>query len=386
MDYRLKYSRSANANKFALLSTYPYFCSYLMKPVFLILFFLTVMPGCTGRSQASGPETLRLAFCGDIMMGTNFPEMPENAYLPSMDGAKLFQHVTPILKNADAAAGNLEGTLLDSGGKLKEFKDSALCYAFRTPVRYVNNLKAAGFDFMAIANNHINDFGAEGRASTRQTLKDASIGYAGLTSDSPYYILERRGLKIGFSAFSPHGRTWSIHDTKKMRHIITHLDSVCDVVVVSFHGGGEGIKFTHVTGEEEICFDQKRGNVKEFARAAVNAGADIVYGHGPHVTRAIELYRDRLIMYSLGNFCTPYRVNLKGLSGHAPLVTVDVDNKGRFITGKIHPFVQQRGIGPVPDRTGKVVRQISMLSASDFPMSPLSIAPDGTLNRKKNCP
>lgn len=333
---------------------------------------------------AASTPALTLAFGGDVMMGTNFPETPEGAYLPRNNGSELFKAVAPVLLNADFAAANLEGTFLDNGGKLKECKDSTLCYAFRTPTGYVSNLKAAGLGFMAIANNHINDFGDEGRRSTKLTLGNAGIGYAGLKDSPHYYITSRRGRSIGFTAFSPHANTLNIHDLHEMKRIINHLDSICDVVVVSFHGGGEGTKYQHVPKEPEECFGEKRGDVYRFARAAVDAGADIVYGHGPHVTRAMELYRNRLIMYSLGNFCTPYRVNLTGLNGHAPVVTVDINADGKFIRGKIHPFVQRRGTGPVPDMKGTVIRHIKRLTAEDFPDTPLLILPDGTLTNAQN--
>lgn len=338
----------------------------------------------TGNVCRATLPAVRIAVAGDIMMGTNFPEKPEGAYLPANNGSGLFKHVAPILSEADASAANLEGTLLDFGGKVKEVKDSTLLYAFRTPTSYVSNLKRAGIDFVSLANNHINDFGQLGRESTKTTLRNAGIGYAGLRSDAPWFVMSSRGRKIGFTAFSPHALTLSIHNIAEMKRIVSHLDSVCDVVVVSFHGGGEGAAYQHVAEGMEECFGEKRGDVRKFAHAAVEAGADVVYGHGPHVTRAMELYRDRLILYSLGNFCTPYRVNLKGIAGHAPVVTVDMDGNGKFISGKIHPFVQRRGSGPVPDTKGIVVRQMRALTQADFPHTPLKIMHDGTILRKKS--
>lgn len=351
-----------------------------MRIILAISFSLMVL----AVSHATAPaSSLRIAVAGDVMMGTNYPDNLPNAYLPDNNGAHLFKHVTPILRSADAAAANLEGTLLDSGGKVKECKDTTLLYAFRTPIAYVSNLKQAGFDFMSLANNHINDFGQIGRESTKATLEKAGIGYAGLNTDKPWHIMNIRGRIVGFTAFSPHARSLSIHDTAALQKIVTHMDSICDIVVVSFHGGGEGAAYQHVPEGMEECFGEKRGDVRKFAHAAIDAGADIVYGHGPHVTRAMELYSDRLILYSLGNFCTPYRVNLKGIAGHAPIVTIDVDSSGKFLNGKIHPFVQRRGIGPVPDTKGYVIRQMRSLTKSDFPTTPLNISPDGTITRTK---
>jgi len=88
--------------------------------------------------------------------------------------------------------------------------------------------------------------------------------------------------------------------------------------LVSFHGGGEGVGFEHVPFVMETFVNEKRGDVNAFAHAAVDAGADLVFGNGPHVCRALELYNDRLIAYSLGNFCTYTNVSVAGSCGYAP--------------------------------------------------------------------
>lgn len=332
-------------------------------------------------TTAAPARPLTFAFVGDIMMGTNFPDDSRGAYLPANSGAKLFSDCDSLLRSADIAAGNLEGTLLDSGGKPKKCSNPKFCYAFRTPTTYVRNLTDAGIDFVGIANNHINDFGPVGLASTQKTLSDAGIAYAGLQAGPRTATLERDGRKIGFAAFGHSWGTMSINDLETVRRTVSELKKTHDIVVVSFHGGAEGEKYSHVPHASETAFGENRGNVEKFAHTAVDAGADIVYGHGPHVARAAELYKDRLILYSLGNFCTPYRVSLSGISGQAPLVTVTLNPDGTFRTGQIHSFLQQRGIGPRLDPTHSVARQIRTLSLQDFPASPLHISPAGHLSR-----
>lgn len=322
---------------------------------------------------------LTFAFAGDIMMGTTYPETPSGAYLPPDDGANLFTDVAGILTAADIAAANLEGTLLDGAGKVKKCGDPTLCYAFRMPTRYVKHLTDAGLDFMSVANNHINDFGPEGVTSTLQVLANAGIASAGLRNSCPTAIIEKNGRKIGFAAFGHNRGTLSILNLDEVRHTVGVLAKECDIVIVSFHGGAEGAKYTHVTHSMEMCFGERRGDVEAFAHAAIDAGADIVYGHGPHVTRALELYNDRLIIYSLGNFCTPYRINLKGISGHAPVVAVTVNPDGSFSSGRIHSFIQIPGKGPRLDLSNSVAKHMKALSQSDFPLSPLTILNDGRL-------
>jgi len=326
------------------------------------------------------PSTLTLAFAGDIMMGTTYPI--DGNYLPPNDGADLFRDVKDLISSADFAAANLEGTLLDKEGEIKKCGNPSLCYAFRMPTRYVDHLKNAGFDAVGVANNHVNDFGATGRKSTKETLADAGIAYAGLKESCPTAIIERNGKKIGYVSFGHSRGTLSIMDLPEVKRIVNELDKRCDYVVVGFHGGGEGPKFNHVPHKMETCFGENRGNVEAFAHTAIDAGADVVFGHGPHVTRAVELYKDHLIAYSLGNFCTPYRMSLKGISGHAPVLTVTLKEDGTFESGKINSFIQSTGTGPRTDSTNSVARNMRDLTRADFPSTHISIADDGTITRK----
>lgn len=282
-------------------------------------------------------KTVTLAFTGDIMMGTNYPD---KKYLMDNGGKKLFKDVSPILNRVDAAFGNLEGVLMDHGGDVKKCKNPGFCFAFRTPIHYVTNLVRAGFDAMSIANNHANDFGLAGRLSTMAVLQKAGIAYAGQEDYAETAIFERNGTTYGFAAFGHNKGTVRIQNIVKAQQLIRSLKEKADLVVISFHGGAEGRGADHVTGKTEIFLEEDRGNVKAFARACIDAGADIVYGHGPHLSRAIELYKNHLIAYSLGNFCTPYRISLAGPLAHAPILEVTLDRtNGTFVRGKIHSFI-----------------------------------------------
>ncbi|MCM1108418.1 MAG: CapA family protein [Clostridium sp.] len=322
------------------------------------------------------------AFTGDIMQGTTYPDSLTGSHLPPSDGRELFQAPLPVLREADFTAGNLEGTLLAEGGQVKECRNPALCYAFRTPPDYVNNLVEAGYDFLSVANNHVNDFGEEGLVSTRETLRKAGIRFAGLRGVCESAVIEREGMSVGFCAFGHSKGTLSIMNLDEARRTVSELKRRCQLVVVSFHGGGEGVRFSHVPHGMEECFGEKRGDVVAFAHACVDAGADIVYGHGPHVVRAVELYSNRLIAYSLGNFCTPYRVNLVGKSGYAPVLTVTTDSMGCFVEGRIHSFIQVRGKGPRVDIHHRAAHEMRDLTKTDFPATPLVISSDGCIRRR----
>jgi len=123
--------------------------------------------------------------------------------------------------------------------------------------------------------------------------------------------------------------------------------------------------------------------VLKIAHAVVDNGADLVIGHGPHVTRGMELYKNRLIAYSLGNFCTTNKVSLAGYNGIAPLLTVTLYPDGTFQNGDILATRQAAGVGPSVDDTGKVIKEVTALSKLDFPKSALRIDPHGSLYNGK---
>lgn len=361
----------------------------------LCILFAALM-GC-GRSDASSapqsdlaaaadtvapsrPDSLTLAFVGDIMMGTTFPDSVGGSHLPKDGGRRLFDACRDILSRVDIAAGNLEGSFLDGPGKRRPMTNPKTYFIFRMPPEYVRNLTDAGFDFVGLANNHINDFGEPGRSSTMATLRDAGLGHAGLKGRCEIAFFERHGLRIAFTQFGHGDNNLDVTDLGELRRVVKNMRDSADIVVVAFHGGAEGTAYLHVPFKSETYVGENRGNVVEIAHAAVDAGADVVYGHGPHVPRAAELYNGHIIFYSLGNFCTPFRMGIAGATGYAPVAEITIGADGKFRSGRIHSFIQQRGRGPVADPTNSVAALIRRLSAEDFPGSPLQIASDGALS------
>lgn len=326
-------------------------------------------------------DTVCIAGTGDIMPGTNYPD---HRYLPpGNDCNLLFRDVSDILGSADITFGNLEGVFCSEGGKPKECKDPSVCYVFRIPDSYLQCILDAGYDVLSVANNHVNDFGPEGRMKTAKKLAEADIAFAGFLSH-PTSIFEHNGIRYGFAAFAPHKGTVDLKDYKGAARIVAGLDSVCDIVLVSFHGGAEGRDYQHVPCTDEEYLGYNRGNVCKFAHTVVDAGADLVFGHGPHVTRAMELYQDRLICYSLGNFCTYARFNLSGPNGIAPIVKVFTNGEGQFLGGQVISVYQSGEGGPRPDPLNRAVLKLRELSETDFPESRLAIDENGKLSRKED--
>ncbi len=318
--------------------------------------------GFNGHSQSN--DGLSFIGVGDMMYGTHFPSAD---YLPVGDDPwPMVREVAPVFAEADVVFGNLEGAFLDEGEVYKRCKDITKCYAFKTPTRYAPVLRKAGFDFVSLANNHIRDFGPAGLSTTRKLLDSLDIAFAGLI-DKPSVIKEINGQQVGLCAFAPNTGTAQIADIAGAVRIVEELDKQCDYVIVSFHGGAEGKAHMHVTRETETFYGENRGNVYAFAHAVIDAGADLVFGHGPHVPRSIEIYKNRFIAYSLGNFCTYSRFNLSGANGLSPVVQVWTNRDGAFVRGKIHAFHQIKGQGTFRDHGNAVVYKMRDLTKIDFP-------------------
>lgn len=331
-------------------------------------------------TTAQKKDTVKIAAVGDIMMGTSYPN---GEYLPPFAPVKLFEPLMSYLTNTDITFGNLEGAITDNKSQVKNCKNANLCYFFAMPTSYGSALKEAGFNVLSIANNHMSDFGEIGRKSTQKTLTEQEIHYAGLL-ECPVDTFTIDGIKYGFCAFAPNTGTVSVKDIPAAEKIVKSLNETCDIVIVSFHAGGEGSKFQHVTRQKEICFGEDRGNVYEFAHRMIDAGGDVLLGHGPHVTRGIEVYKNRFITYSMGNFCTYSRINVAGVNGLAPLFQIYTTPKGEFLKAQIIPTHQIKSQPPAYDEQNRVINVIQQLTKEDFPemKDVINIANDGWVTLK----
>jgi hypothetical protein len=359
--------------------------SFMNRALSLILTFIScsgfLFPSvCSGASDSINTgRILTITGVGDIMMGTSFPS---RRFLPPGDDPMiLLGDLSDTLSNSDVTFGNLEGSFLDNGEPAKKCRDTTICYLFRMPEKYSAALAASGFDILSLANNHFGDFGLPARIRTRELLDSLGISYAGLTED-PYSFFRTDSILYGFCAFAPNAGTVNINDIPGAEKIVRFLKDTCDIVIVSFHGGAEGADFQRVPKEEELHFGESRGDVHKFAHMMIDAGADVVFGHGPHVTRAVEVYKDRFICYSLGNFCTYGRFNLRGPNGIAPVIRLKVNTEGRFIEGKIIPVFQNGTAGVRVDPDRQVIKKLQELTALDFPDSIINISDNGEITYK----
>jgi len=353
-----------------------------------LILLLALLPGISAQAEDNAAAcpvepvpAIRVAAVGDIMMGTTFPE----PILPPEDGATLFRSVATLLAGHDIVFGNLEGPLTDASlsPKCPKPRDNGRpCFAFRTPPRFAARLAEAGFTAMNVANNHSLDFGMEGLDNTLEVLDAAGVEAVGGERVAVFTVSGRSVAVAGFSYSLPTRYVYPLLDVEAAREIVVRLKSDYDLVVVSFHGGAEGARAMRVTDAEEEFMGENRGNVVRFARAVVEAGADLVLGHGPHVPRAIEVYRGKLIAYSLGNFAVYSMFNIKGPSGLGYALQAELDPETGDVLRFRTPSVLLRHPGiPHPDPAGEAEALLRDLSEEFLAVEPDAAERRETLSR-----
>ena len=311
---------------------------------------------------------------GDIQMGEDVPVDPARGPL---------SRAAPWLSGADLALGNLEGPLTTEE-PAKCARASRFCFAFTTPPHAAQHLADVGFRALSLANNHALDAGEPGREETRRALEAAGIRAAGgfepttiLVPARPDGASTRRVAVLGFATAS---HSPDLRDPRHVETLVRDAAAEHDLVIVFFHGGAEGPDAMRVPHGRETYLGEDRGDLRAFARRAVDAGADLVLGSGPHVLRGLEIYRDRLVAYSLANFAGGGKLSTRGVRAHTGVLQVCLDAAtGGFLSGRWVPFrLDDAGI-PHPDPGGAAVETVRTLSLLDFWDSVPMIESDGAL-------
>ncbi|MDR1661526.1 MAG: CapA family protein, partial [Azoarcus sp.] len=205
----------------------------------LAFFFPKLIDEAFAQSRPPVEEaaaTFTLAAVGDIMLGT------EN-HLPPDGAREFFTDVKPYLRDRDIIFGNLEGPLTDRGVPAKN-TSTGHSFCFRTPPSYGAVLKDAGFNILSLANNHVLDYGPEGRNQTVRVLESLGIGHTG----APGQISRRaiRGRNFAFIGLSPNNGCQNINDIPGAVALVeaARREDPTTLVIVSMHGGAEGSAYT----------------------------------------------------------------------------------------------------------------------------------------------
>lgn len=252
----------------------------------------------TRLNRKSEGSEITIFAVGDIMLDRGVE------YMINKEGKGDFKfpflRIARDLKKADILMGNLEGPISERGTKVGSI------HSFRMDPQVIEGLKYAGFDVLSLANNHAVDYGRFALKDTMDILKDNGIDYlgAGLDEKEAFSVKVRevRGQKIGFLAYTDLGSpalqakegymglAWvGGEDIERVKKEIREVKSEVDILIISLHSG------------EEYASDPNDFQ-QDFSRACIDAGADIVIGHHPHVVQKIEEYEGGWIAYSLGNF------------------------------------------------------------------------------------
>ena len=322
---------------------------------------------------AGNDETVRIRAVGDVMLGSLNPD----GFLRPEEKGSILTYIRPLLVDADITLGNLEGTLCDSGTTEKCDPDSLDCYAFRMPEDYGYDLKEAGFDFLSLANNHVGDFGSECVMTTEQVLDSHNIGWSG--RPGTYASLTRNNIKFAFVAFHSGGNCNSSLKLELAEEMIANLKIDHDLVLVSVHGGAEGLAAMTLPDSAEYYMGEARGHMIEFSHRMIDAGADLIFGHGPHIARAMEVYNGKLIAYSLANFATYGRFNLQKERRFGAILEIELTASGELTAAQIISTEQKYWGVPFVDSQHRFSKLVDSLSVANLPSSAARFDSQGQL-------
>ncbi|MGI9042324.1 MAG: CapA family protein [Gemmatimonadales bacterium] len=351
---------------------------------------------------------VRLAFVGDINLGTL--TLPDG--VPPDSGRGLFDAARGAL-SGDLVVGNFEGVLADTGTTYKCGPEGRRvgvdadsqptpaprprqrkartplarksCYAFLTPTSLAPRLLDAGFTHLNLANNHANDFGAAGRSSTEALFDSLGLRRYGPLGQIAIDSVSRGDsvTAVGLVGFTTYAHSYDLLDIARSAAVVDSVRPLVDLLVVTFHGGNEGAKALHVAEAPESLGQEPRGDLRRWARAVIDAGADAVVGHGPHVLRGVEFYRGKPIAYSLGNFLTYRGFNLSGPLGITGVLQLEFAADSRLRRARLVPMVQAPLRGPAPDPAGTAVDLVRRISLEDFGDTAARIGADGEITPPK---
>jgi hypothetical protein len=308
------------------------------------------------------PETFTFVGGGDIALTGNADP-------------RVLAGIRRFLLHNDLVIGNLEGTLATGGAP--KCTGGLGCFTFRGSPGWAASLRRAGFSVLNVANNHAFDYGPEAQRETLSALRRARIVYQGLPGQITYVRANR--VKVALIGCAPYRWSQSLLDISGTERLVRKAARRADVVLVYMHAGSEGPGAGHVDGGDESYLGEPRGNSRAFAHAMVKAGADVVFGSGPHVIRGVEWYRGRLIAYSIGNLAGTHTLSTQGVLGESALLRLTLDSRGRMQAGSIVPLRLVGPGTPLFDARGAAISRIRGLSYEDFGPRAIRIAASGRL-------
>ena len=215
--------------------------------------------------------------------------------------------------------------------------------------------------------------------SAQQQSREQRLAHTGRPGEISYQQVGE--IEVAVVGFAPYPWAQPLTDIPAARRLVEKAAANADVVIVTMHAGAEGTDHAHVRPGTETFLGENRGNVVAFSHAVVEAGADLVIGHGPHVLRGMEWYKGHLIAYSLGNFAG-YRVfSLGGPLSVSGILRVTLRGDGGFDSGTLVP-TRMVGAGmPALDPAESAHGIVRTLSKQDFGARAVKVSANGGLSR-----
>lgn len=322
------------------------------------------------------PNYLTIKAVGDIVAGTNYPDYR----LPKNPNELFPNSIRNLLKGSDILFGNYESTLTNYPHSSKDVS-KGMVFAFRSPPEYAKLFSQVGFDVMSVANNHAMDFGSVGFQDTIKNLNSVGIKATGAKNKIVYSQV--KNIPVAWIGFCFYDYCNKVQDISKAQALVKQARQNAKIVIISMHVGAEGQNALNVRNATEFFYGENRGNSLQFARTMIDSGADLILGHGPHVPRAVEVYKGKLIAYSLGNFLGYKTFSTAGDKGKSMILEAKLNEDGDFVSGKITSIrLNKQGI-PQVDKSNQTSQLVNSLTQNNFPNGKLMINTQGEIKLNK---
>ncbi|MCK5510907.1 AmmeMemoRadiSam system protein B [Candidatus Parcubacteria bacterium] len=289
---------------------------------------------------------LKMLFFGDMMLDRYVGEKIKANGLDYLFEELASSTKENFFSGYDLISVNLEGAVTNNG----EHYNPIMSYDFAFHPNIINQLKKYNFNFFNLANNHFADQGEQGIIETRKNLQLLNFDFSGCrdrkTGKCSSKIIKKENKKIGMAGFS---MVYGKLDELAVEKIVADLASTTDLVVVNIHWG---VEYEHY-------FNKTQQNI---AHKIIDAGADIVIGHHPHVVQGIEVYKNKLIFYSLGNFVFDQYFSTDTQEGLA--ISVSIDDSNNFYLFPLKSKLSQVSLMNEKEKN-KFLQKLSDWSAVD---------------------
>jgi hypothetical protein len=337
----------------------------------------------SSASSSSAPNEISqqpivIRAVGDVVLGSNYP----HNRLPDDRNKKRIAELSQTFKGADVVVGNLEGVLYDEGESRKDISQTGY-YVFRMPESYASTLHEMGFNVLSVANNHSMDFGVAGFRATKRALLAADI----LPSGAPggdIAILNIRKTKIAFLSYSYLSNMSPMNNETQVKFDIERAKQMATIVIVTVHAGGEGEAAGGTPEADEYFMNEYRGNIRKFSALVIDAGADAVFGHGPHLIRPYEIYHGKPIFFSLGNFVGYGSLSKAGKLGSSIVAEVRLTPQGNLMGAGIIPLKMDEFGIPSPDYSSATLATLDGLLDKNLDKQPVLELKAQTADAKPN--